>query len=186
MHENRPVLLFDIDDVLAFFLKGFWEQVATRYPQVIVPSLELCDSYNLCTPESGLTPEMMHSIFAQPHFFRNLEVDPASIAVMKQIQDANANAFICSAPYVTNPTCASDKVAWVGEYFGNWWQERTILTMDKTLVRGDYLFDDKPNITGVHTPSWQHVVWDQSYNRECEGLRVYNWETAYEFIRSLP
>jgi len=186
MESNKPVLLFDMDDVLALFAEGFWDEVALRFPAVKIPHISVSNSWDLCTVESGLTREMMLEIFESPYFFRNLKVAPHAVEVMKQLEEANANAFICSAPYITNPTCASDKVEWVGEHFGPWWQKRVILTMDKTMVYGDYLFDDKPVITGLRKPSWQHVVWDRNYNRDSKGLRILNWESAYDFISTLP
>ncbi|WP_260680734.1 hypothetical protein [Arthrobacter sp. KBS0703] len=44
------------------------------------------------------------------------------------------------------------------------------------------LIDDKPGITGNMTPTWQHLVFDQSYNRslaEAPRLREWkDWEAA--------
>ncbi|MCT7149596.1 hypothetical protein M1196_23400, partial [Salmonella enterica subsp. enterica serovar Oranienburg] len=60
-----------------------------------------------------------------------------------------------------------------------------IITTDKTLVRGDILIDDKPVISGElpeystgtnHARSWEHVIFDQSYNRHITNRRrILDW-----------
>ena len=46
------------------------------------------------------------------------------------------------------------------------WVDRIILTRDKTLVRGDILLDDAPLAKGSSLePVWEHVYFDQPYNR---------------------
>ena len=50
-----------------------------------------------------------------------------------------------------------------------------IVTRDKTVVAGDVLVDDKPSVDGVGIPSWEHVVFDQPYNRGTEGRRLVSW-----------
>ena len=40
-----------------------------------------------------------------------------------------------------------------------------ILTKDKTLVRGEVLIEDKPNIIGGVSPVWKHIFYDALYNR---------------------
>jgi hypothetical protein len=50
--------------------------------------------------------------------------------------------------------------------------QAVILTRDKTLVRGDVLVDDKPEIGGLATPHWRHLLYDQPYNRNSPGPRM--------------
>ena len=43
-------------------------------------------------------------------------------------------------------------------------------------VRGDVLIDDKPNITGSATPTWQQLLFDAPYNRHVAHLpRLSSW-----------
>jgi len=44
------------------------------------------------------------------------------------------------------------------------WVDRIVLAKDKTLVRGDVLIDDKPEVTGSLCPSWEHLVFEAPYN----------------------
>lgn len=46
------------------------------------------------------------------------------------------------------------------------WIDRMIISRDKTHVTGSVLIDDKPYVTGTNrNPSWQHVIFEQPYNK---------------------
>lgn len=87
---------------------------------------------------------------------------------------------ICTSPQLTNPTCASDKLAWVEAHLGSDWARRTVITKDKTLVHGAVLIDDKPTIRGRRTPSWRHVVFDAPWNQRVDAdvPRLASWADA--------
>jgi 5'-nucleotidase len=54
---------------------------------------------------------------------------------------------------------------------------RIILTKDKTLIKADYIIDDKPEISGVENmPAWEHIIFDRPYNRQVNKRRI-TWET---------
>ncbi len=73
--------------------------------------------------------------------------------------------FICTAPLSHYESCVLEKYEWTERYLGIEWTKRIILTRDKTLVKGDFLIDDKPEITGIITPVWEHIIYDKPYNR---------------------
>ena len=50
--------------------------------------------------------------------------------------------------------CAK-QIEWVAHRLGEYWTKRTILTNDKTVVRGDVLIDDKPTIVGAVKPAFR-------------------------------
>lgn len=50
--------------------------------------------------------------------------------------------------------CVFVQYAWVEQHLGHDFLEQVILTRDKTLITGDLLIDDKPDILGEH---WIHV-----------------------------
>jgi 5'-nucleotidase len=59
------------------------------------------------------------------------------------------------------------------------WVKRVILTKDKTLVKADFLIDDKPEITGAEAvPVWEHILYDRPYNRGANRKRLTwaNWK----------
>jgi hypothetical protein len=58
----------------------------------------------------------------------------------------------------------SRKLAWVERHLGRDWLRRTVISPDKTLVgdrgRPCVLVDDRPEVTGVASPPWTHVLFD--------------------------
>lgn len=99
-----------------------------------------------------------------------------------------ARVFICTTlkKFFHNPHCAGNKHAWVMKHLGKGWTERVILTRDKTLVHGDVLIDDKPDVEGVAKPTWKHVYFDQPYNRKNTiRPRISSWKTWKETVLPL-
>uniref|UniRef100_A0A8C2FCT0 5',3'-nucleotidase, mitochondrial n=1 Tax=Cyprinus carpio TaxID=7962 RepID=A0A8C2FCT0_CYPCA len=62
--------------------------------------------------------------------------------------------------------CVCPQYAWVEKHLGSEFLEQIILTRDKTIVTGDILVDDKPDILGVEpNPSWEHVLFTACHNK---------------------
>ncbi len=111
----------------------------------------------------------------EPGFYARLQPIPGAKKALREIRDAGHDVWIVTSPWVSNPTCASDKLYWVAKKYGSHWASRVILTKDTTLVDGDYLINDKPEIKGSREPSWEHVLFDQPYNRDVPKRRISNW-----------
>eukprot|EP00929_Paragymnodinium_shiwhaense_P062745 TRINITY_DN31330_c0_g1_i1.p2 TRINITY_DN31330_c0_g1~~TRINITY_DN31330_c0_g1_i1.p2 ORF type:complete len:114 (-),score=22.53 TRINITY_DN31330_c0_g1_i1:49-390(-) len=83
--------------------------------------------------------------------------------------------FICTAPIVRSRYCHQEKVEWVRFHFGaegDQWVQRIIITSDKSMVNGDILIDDAPKAkASVLRPSWEHVWFEQAYNKDLHGQR---------------
>lgn len=123
--------------------------------------------------------KLVDELSLEKGFFLKLKPLPfAKKAVEQLLADTRFSVWICSAPKKTSPYCHSEKFLWLRNHFGQGVAERLILTRDKTLVRGDYLIDDKPTIEGENpTPSWKHVIFDQPYNRTVMGAKRLTWPT---------
>ncbi len=65
---------------------------------------------------------------------------------------------------------------------GEDWLENTIVTRDKTLIHGDYLIDDKPKVGGLIKPKWEHIVFDQPYNRNIDNKLRINWSNYMDAL----
>lgn len=178
---TRPIILVDMDGVLCDWQAKFDELLSTHYPHIpVLPrdQLTVFKSQSLYPVEhQAEIAEMMN----REGFYRTLDmVDGAAEAMWEMSEDYEV--FICTAPYVTNETCASEKMAWVEQYLGEGWKERMIITSDKTLARGDILIDDKPEIKGAMVPVWKHIVFDATYNRHVPSRidRWADWREAVE------
>jgi len=97
----------------------------------------------------------------EPGFFRHLPPFPNAIQQVKKMEQAGFQLWFCTSPLLGNPTCCQEKLEWIQEHFGEEYVKRVILCQDKTTVRGDILIDDKPNITGLHHPTWQQCLFER-------------------------
>jgi 5'-nucleotidase len=168
-------VLVDIDAPLAMWEEGLVEFTRREFPNVFTADAGTRTSWDLT---QGLTDEERHAVLTvmeMPGFYRDLQPVPGAREALYEMLEAGLEVFLCSTPSLGNPTCASDKFAWLDEHFGREITKRTILTQDKTLVTGDLLIDDKPEITGAHTPAWTHILYGQAYNIGLPGPRIDDW-----------
>ena len=85
-------------------------------------------------------------------------------------------AYICTSPMTENPYCLQEKFEWIGKHLGNAWTKKMIITKDKTIVLGNFLIDDNPNIKGVQEPTWEHILYSQPYNLNVDNKRRMTWQ----------
>lgn len=157
-------LLVDLDGVVADWCEGFDIEL-DRYGDAAqaIPRRHERTSWDLKEGRTQDERRIVNEIMRRPGFYARLRLLPGAREALEEMLE-EFDVRIVTAPYISNPTCASDKLAWIEEHLGSKWPRLTVLAPDKTLVRGDFLFDDKPYITGVEFPSWRQVVVSQPYN----------------------
>ena len=183
--QEGPIILVDADNVLYKWEEKFIADVLDIDPTYpIIPlgkrtEMEMRDN-------DGVESELIIKVKTRPGFYFELEPIEGAKEALEAMEAAGFRVFICTAPSLSNPTCASDKHAAITRDFGRKWADRTIITKDKTLVHGDALIDDKPEVTGVMQPSWEHFVFDQSYNRHVANQRINgDWSNWEEVLKPL-
>lgn len=137
----------------------------------------------------GLTDrglDITRQIMEYDGFYRDLPlIEGAKDGITCLLREGHDVWFV-STPYLSNPSCANNKLAWVNDHFGPRLMAKTILTMDKTLVMGDVLIDDRPEIVGVQAPSWKHLCFGEyGYSATTQSERVPNWYAAYTAVEML-
>lgn len=118
---------------------------------------------------------VLEEVLAADGFYADLGVAAGAVDAVRRMRE-RFEVSICTAPMLANRTCASDKFTWVARHFGDALARRVIITKDKTLVRGDVLIDDKPDITGEETSDWTQVLFDQPWNQAVELPRILAWD----------
>ncbi|GAB2734375.1 5' nucleotidase, NT5C type [Sinomonas soli] len=174
------VVLVDMDGVLFDWMTGLNAKHLELDPAF--PVIRPGDQHTwdmLCGPTGDR--DILRRAMDAPGLYRDLQPMPGALDALEAMEAAGLAPFLCSAPFPTHATCTSEKLASVQEHFGPKWAQRTILTLDKTLVHGAVLVDDKPVITGARTPEWTQVVFDQPYNQGTPGPRLHSWE-AWEDV----
>lgn len=177
-YDRPPLVLVDMDGVLADLEGQFWTIWAQTHPDAPQRAQRARSHFYL---EDQLPERHVHdvrTIVNSPGFFRDLpEIDGAADA-LNEMLDLGWDVRVCTAPLLTNPTCTSDKLAWLDKHLGAGWSERAIIAKDKSVVRGDLLVDDKPLVATTLSPTWRHVVFDAPYNQHATSpLRLTGWST---------
>ncbi|WP_189535915.1 5' nucleotidase, NT5C type [Paludibacterium paludis] len=166
------LILVDQDGVLADFERGFydtWRAGGHDFPG-IEPAARRCFYVRDDYPREYR--EKVDAICAAKGFYLDLPPVEGAVAAMRAMLEMGLDVRICTSPLQRYRHCVPEKYEWVERHLGTEFVSRLILTRDKTLVHGDILVDDKPEITGVRTPDWWHVVFDQPYNRHIGGARA--------------
>lgn len=100
---------------------------------------------------------------------------------------SSIDVFLCTSPIKHYAHCPYEKFAWVEKHLGHDFLEQIILTRDKTVVSGDLLIDDKPDIDGVEpNPTWEHILFTASHNKhhllEPNQRRLLSWSDDWRAI----
>lgn len=179
--SNKKIILIDMDGVLCEWVSAAIQRYQLMFPLLpFIAEEELSTFYLQDAWPSHCIPQL-RQVLNSPHFYRNLAPVPGAIDAledMRRLYDSGApiEPRICTSPwtYSHELDCFSDKALWVEEHLGRWWTDRLIQTKDKTLVRGHILIDDKPEIQGVLTPTWQQLLYSRSWNRSSD-LPRFTW-----------
>lgn len=179
------LFLIDQDGVLADFEHGFhaaWQ--AKGYAYQALPIAERRTFYVRDDYPKHLRAEV-DSIYTAQGFYLNLPPIKGATQAMSDLLVLGHDVRICTSPLNAYRYCITEKYEWVERHLGSDWVARIIVTKDKTLVQGDVLVDDKPEVTGSLTPAWHHVIFDQPYNRQVGGTRM-TWENWREVLKPIP
>jgi 5'-nucleotidase len=169
-------ILVDLDDTIADWSARYdWGLDTSPGAENIPRSAELT-GFDLFADRTPAEKRIILAVMAEWGFYADLVPIDGAIEALHEMAHDGFEVFIVTSPWPANPTCASDKLRWVEKHLGFDWSKRTIITADKTVVRGDVLFDDKGNITGIDTPTWRQVLVTQPHNRSVSTLpRLNNW-----------
>lgn len=179
--EHRGVamrVLVDMDGVIADWGAAYGAALDAHGPAAAgIPRHHQQTSFDLLAGRTDDEKRVIWQVLAQPGFYAGLAEIPGAHTALSSILRAGHDVRFVSSPWPSNVSCASDKLAWVGRHYGPDWVPRVILTTDKTLVYGDLLIDDKPEVTGAVEPFWEHVLFDQPYNRSISRKRrMFRWD----------
>ena len=179
-------ILVDMDDVLAGFDERFLELWREQHPDEPYVPLEERTKFYVADEYSKDLKPLIEAVYHAPGFCLSLPPIPGGKEALEEMKSLGHEVFICTAPLSHYENCVLEKYLWTERHLGRPWTKKIILTKDKTLIRGDILIDDKPDITGVDTPTWEHILYDKPYNRHLTGRkRMTDWR-AWKAVLGLP
>lgn len=167
-------ILVDMDGVLADFDAAFLQAWRAAYPDHPFVPLEDRRAFYV---EEEYPAARAGAIFHTPGFFRALPPVPGGAAALNAMAARGDQVLICTTPLIDYQHCVLEKYEWVEAHLGAAWTQHMILIRDKTLIRADILIDDRPAIAGADPPTWEHVLYDQPYNRAVRDKRRLTWAT---------
>lgn len=188
---KRLRVLVDVDGVLADFEGGFLKKYRARYPNDPYISLEDRKGFWVSSQYGQLRSDLSEkamTIWESKNFFMDLEPLPGGVEAVKEMATMNnTDVFICTSPIKQYTHCPYEKYAWVEKHFGPDFLDKVILTRDKTLIAGDFLIDDKPDICGVEpNPAWEHILFTACHNKHIATSppqrRLQSWSDDWRAI----
>jgi 5'-nucleotidase len=178
------IVLVDQDGVIASWGDGYNENLdAYGEAAAGIPRHQDQRSFDLYAERTPDELQIIAEVMNTMDYAALRPIRGAKTALRAMLR-AGHDVRIVTSPWPSNPRCASSKLDWVRDHLGQAWVKRTILTMDKTFVRGDYLIDDKPQVTGAMTPTWKHIHFTQPYNiNEAAHGRINIWNEWESVIK---
>jgi 5'-nucleotidase len=183
--ERDVFMLIDMDGVLAEFEGYFLEQFRKKWPEE--PFIPIKDRRTfLLYDDEKYSHEQVNEILDAKGFFLNIPPIEGAVEALKEMNEMQGvNVFICTTPWLrTYPWSTVEKYQWVEKYMGKEWLRRIILTVDKTVIKGDLLIDDNHSIKGAEKqPTWEHVIFTAGHNRHVEGpRRLEGWKPRKTWV----
>jgi 5'-nucleotidase len=174
----KPILLIDMDGVQVDYYGHFLEIWKQKYPDRIAVEANELNSFYIEDAYPKEYAEDIVSITRAKDFFRGIKPIAGAVETMNRILvEGEFDPYICTAPELdaVDQCCFTEKAQCIEEHLGKEWLKRTIITKDKTLVHGDFLIDDKPEIKGARVPSWERIVFWHKYNVNAAGIHMHGW-----------
>jgi 5'-nucleotidase len=176
-------VLIDMDGVLADWEGSFLDRWRAGDPDGYHVPLAARRTFRVVDQYPEPLRERVRAVYLAPGFYRDLPPIAGALDAVRAMRAAGHDVWICSSPLAEFRDCVLEKYEWVDTHLGPAWTTTLILTRDKTLVRGDVLIDDNPEVRGRVTPEWRHVVFDQPYNRAADArFRLGSWRSWREVL----
>lgn len=179
MKKNKAILI-DMDGTIADFNKELLKVLYIRHPNAPVLTTHDIVLFETKTNFPEEYHNIMEEIFHEEGFFERLEPFVGAVEALQEIQK-HFEVRICTSPLTRFEYCITEKYKWIQCHLGQDWVGKIIPSKDKTFVRGNILIDDKPEVHGHFEAEWEHILYDQPYNRHCHQRRI-NWQNYKEIL----
>lgn len=177
--NNRPVVLFDFDDVVVDCLGGVIEtwnrEKGTNFKKEDVHTWDI-DS---CLGEGAF------QLFFRKGFFENLKEKNGSIKVIDSlIHSTMYDLYIVTACQSVQEI--EEKIKWLQSHIPNFNINRFIACKEKFMVRGDILIDDRASNLDSCRKYMDCILYDMPHNQDTRKyVRIESLEEVPEILNQL-
>lgn len=175
------IVLVDMDDVITEFEKKVIELLIEKVPEKEDLFKKERTKFKL-NEEHPELKELIKEITSQKGLIENLEPVEGCIEALKKIKELGHDIFICTSPLTDYENNIVEKYKWIEKNLGKEWTKKIIFTKDKTLIKGDVLIDDNPEIKGLKNPEWEHIIFDRVYNKHIKDKKRLTWDNWEEIL----
>lgn len=175
-----------MDGPLVDFESGFLASWRKTFPSEFFLPVEQRTTRYVNQEYPARLNEKIESVKSAEGFFVGLPPLEAGINAVREMGALGFRVFVCTTAIYNSKTCLVEKKYWLEKYLGPDFAKNAIFTKDKTVIKGQYLIDDALEITGEVTPEWEHVLYDQPFNRTITDrprLKI-DWSNWKEVITS--
>ncbi|MBX4152232.1 5' nucleotidase, NT5C type [Paenibacillus lautus] len=167
---------FDQDNVIADLLSEWVRRYNNDYNDNLKPGqVNTWNWHHLCKPECGTK---IYTYLDDPDLFLSLSIMEGSQEVLRELS-YTYDIYIVTAPF--NPNNVVPKYQWLKENFPFLDEEKFVFTRDKSVIRAEYLIDDKPK--NLETFQGNQILYAAPHNlKEDRFYRVNNWEEVRETL----
>ncbi len=161
---NKKILYVDMDNVLVNFQSGIDslpDEIKNHHQKIWAQKNQI--------DENGKIKEDWDEI---DNIFSLMQPIEGAIESYKILSE-KFDTYILSTSSWENTTAASDKVAWVKKYLGDYAKKRLILSHHKHLNKGDFLIDDR-KANGVDKFQGEHIHFATE--------KFPNWKVVTEYL----
>jgi 5'-nucleotidase len=176
------IILVDMDNTLVDFDEGLLRIWRILYPNEFFVPLKKRTTFHPHNDYPEHLQTKVKDICHSKNFIRNLPPTPGGIEAIHEMLKKGHDVRFCSSHLLTYDPSVLEKYYWIEKHFDASFVDRIILTRDKTLIRGDILIDDKPEISGIEKPAWEHILYDRSFNRGVANKRRLDWQNWRDIL----
>ena len=177
-------ILVDMDGVITDFEKGVLDGYRKNHPNKPFIPLEQRTTFYVKDQYPKELQPLVKEIYLSNGFYLGLPPIEGSLEALSELTKRGDEIFICTSPLLENPFCIQEKYNWIINHLGKDWTKKMIVTKDKTIVHGNFLIDDNPDVEGIQQPTWEHILYSQPYNLQANSKRRLTWQNWESVIGS--
>ncbi len=183
---KRPVILLDVDGVLANFIEAnlrTLREIGVEREHDDVTQWYLEEALKLTSSQRA----RMKARWSEPGFCLDIPVYPGAVAGVEALR-AIGDVYAVTAPMTSGPTWQHERTEWLVRHF-DFRRNDVVQTAAKHIVGGDVLVEDKLETLRrweIEHPAGVSVAWDRRYNAaDLDGWRPACRTSDWGTVRSI-